>query len=107
MPAETHQRRAAVSVSEICDLLVSVLGLGDPCGQADDVRLAEVGCDEDLVLFDLWDAAVEEFGERTIGEPDLDDLRDVTTLGELACLIAGRCGAAGDNGGSSERGDQP
>ena len=48
-----------------------------------------------------------QLGERTIGESDLDDLRDVTTLGELACLIAGRCGAAGDNGGSSERGDQP
>jgi hypothetical protein len=107
MPAETHQRREHVSAAEISELLVTILDLSTSPDAAGPVRLADVGCDDDLVLLDLWDAAVEEFGERTLGEPDLEELRAVATLGELAGLVADRCRAAGDTGGGDDRGDQP
>jgi hypothetical protein len=95
MPAETHQRRDGVAAPEIIELLENVLGL--PAAN-DATSLAELGCDGDLSLLDLWDAAVEEYGERTLGEPDLDELRSATTVGELAELIAARCLPAADAG---------
>ena len=46
----------------------------------------------DLDVLAFWDAAVEEFAERTIGEPDLTELLDARTAAELAgatvaCLL--------------------
>jgi len=51
MPAETHQQRGVSPVT----------------------ALADVGIDNDLALFHLGDAVAEEYGERTVGELDLDE----------------------------------
>ena len=96
MPAETHQHCDNVSAGDISDLLAAVIGVADVDG-AGSVALADLGADDDLVLLDLWDVAVEEYGERTLGEADLDELRSIGTLQELCDLIAERCRVGGDD----------
>jgi hypothetical protein len=106
MPAETHSRRDRIDSSEIVEMLENVLGL-PPAEDGDDPTLAELGCDGDLSLLDLWDAAVEEYGERTLGEPDLDELRSMTTLAEVAGLIASRCNPADGDLRPADADDRP
>ncbi|MCD9622262.1 hypothetical protein [Rhabdothermincola salaria] len=84
MPAETHQHRDQVTSDDVLELLLVVLEVPDRSSAGADTELGEVGIDSDLALLDLWDAIVEEFGERTLGEIDLDDLRAAHTVGELA-----------------------
>lgn len=81
MPAETHQHSEPVSVDAVLDLLACVASLD--AGRAADARLTDLELDDDLSILHLWDAVVEEFGERSIGELDLDEIRPAT-LGELA-----------------------
>jgi hypothetical protein len=84
MPAETHQRSEAVDVGTVLDLLSCVVGLDAP--RAADAPLAELELDDDLSILHLWDAVVEEYGERSVGDLELDGTRP-TTLGELADLF--------------------
>ena len=68
------------------DLIASVVGIdatGVPHGS-----LADLELDDDLSTLHLWDAVVEEFGERCTGNLELDGTRP-TTLGELAVLFEG------------------
>jgi hypothetical protein len=95
MPAETHQLRDHLDAADISELFATVLGL--PEGATDRTPLAELGVGEDLVLFDLWGAAAEEYGERALGEPDLDELRAATTVADLARLVAQRFHTTGDH----------
>ncbi len=88
MPAETHQQRDDVTVAEILDLLVAVLAAStDLADVGPDTPLADLGVDSDLALFDLGDVVAEEYGERTLGEIDLDELRSARTIGALAELF--------------------
>ncbi|HEY8523708.1 MAG TPA: hypothetical protein VIL48_02010 [Acidimicrobiales bacterium] len=88
MPAETHQHREHTDAGAVLDFLATVVEV-DPA-EADEVRLADIGLDDDLSILRLWDMAVEEFAERTVGDVDPDDLqRDLdadrpATLAELA-----------------------
>lgn len=84
MPAETHQRSEPVDVGAVLDLLACVVGLDAP--RAVDAPLAELELDDDLAILHLWDAVVEEYGERSMGDLDLDGSRP-STLGELADLF--------------------
>ncbi|MGE3447800.1 MAG: hypothetical protein AB7H92_09505 [Microbacteriaceae bacterium] len=85
MPAETHQRSEAVGVDAVLDLLACVVGLDAP--RAAQARLADLELDDDLSVLHLWDAVVEEYGERSVGDLDLDGTRPAT-LGDLADLFA-------------------
>lgn len=85
MPAETHQHRDAVTTADIVDLLVAVLAPeADLSDVGPETLLAGLGADSDLALFDLGDVLTEEFGERTLGEVDLDELWSARTIGALA-----------------------
>lgn len=84
MPAETHQRSEAVDVGAVLDLLTCVVGLDAP--RAADAPLTALELDDDLSILHLWDAVVEEYGERSVGDLELDGTRP-TTLGELADLF--------------------
>jgi hypothetical protein len=87
MPAETHQRCEPIGVEDVAGLLACVIGLD--AEQAADVPLADLHLDDDLSILHLWDVVVEEFGERSIGDLDLDlDQTRPCTLGELAELFA-------------------
>jgi hypothetical protein len=44
--------------------------------------------DEDLALLSFWDVVAEEFGERTLGEPDIEELAGCRTAVDLAETIA-------------------
>lgn len=89
MPAETHQERDDVTATEIVGLLVAVLESStDLVNVGPDTALADVGIDNDLALFDLGDVVAEEYGERTLGEVDLDELWSARTIGALAGLFA-------------------
>jgi hypothetical protein len=87
MPAETHQRSEAVGVEDVASLLECVIGLH--AGQAAEIPLDDLHLDDDLSILHLWDAVVEEFGERSIGDLGLEfDETRPSTLGELAELFA-------------------
>lgn len=84
MPAETHQRRERVDTGAILDLLATVVGVDT--AEAADLSLADRELDDDLSILHLWATVVEEFGERSVGDLDLDDERPAT-LGGLAALF--------------------
>ena len=107
MPAETHQQRDEVTVTEIVDLLVAVLASSsaDLADVGPDTLLADLGVDSDLALFDLGDVVAEEYGERTLGEIDLDELWSARTIGALAGVFARLWDRAGENGPSTGRED--
>jgi hypothetical protein len=86
MPAETHQHRDPIRPGAVLELLWTVLALPDQDPDPG-VLLDDLGVDSDMMLLDLWDAAAEEYGERTLGDVDLEDLQQLTTLGELAHAI--------------------
>lgn len=91
MPAETHQHSGEVTVTDVLELFGAVLGLSDDIG---DRSLVELGCDDDLTLLDLWEAGIEEYGERTVAEIDVDELRATHTLAALARLVVAACRAS-------------
>ena len=106
MPAETHQQRDEVTAAEIVDLLVAVLASSaDFADVGPDTLLADLGVDSDLALFDLGDVMAEEYGERTLGEIDLDELWSARTIGALAGVFARLWDRAGENGPSTGRED--
>lgn len=81
MPAETHSHREAVSVETVLDCMATIIGL-DPEGVGER-SLDELGLEDDLAVLHLWDAVVDELGERSTGE--LEPLEPApATLGELA-----------------------
>lgn len=85
MPAETHQRSEAAGAEAVLDLLACVVGLD--ADRAAEAPLADLELSDDLSILHLWDAVVEEYGERSVGDLDLDGGRP-STLGELADLFA-------------------
>jgi hypothetical protein len=86
MPAETHSYRDPLEVSNVIELLWAVLGgPGDP--PAVGASLSDLGIDTDLELLDLFDAAGEEFGERTLADIEVEDLQALRTIGDLAEAI--------------------
>lgn len=105
MPAETHQQRDDLTVDEIIDLLVAVLASStDLVDIGPDTLLAHLGVDTDLALFDLGDVVAEEYGERSLGEIDLDELGSVRTVGALATVFARHWARAGENGDPTGQG---
>ena len=89
MPAETHQHRSTVSIHDLADLLVELL-TPDDAGHIDfSTPVSRLEADTEPMRWALWDAVVEEFGERAsteAGEPD--DLYDVATIEDLAKVFA-------------------
>lgn len=86
MPAETHQHGERTDRGAVLDLLVAVVGID--VADAAACRLAELGLDDDLAILHLWAMVAEEFGERTVGDFDLDLVGDrPTTLGDLVELF--------------------
>lgn len=84
MPAETNQHREALEVEAVLDLLATVIGRD--AEEVAEQSLDELDLVEELTLLHLWDVAVEELGERAVGELDLDE-EDPTTLADLAALF--------------------
>lgn len=91
MPAETHQFGNDVDAGLILDLLVTLVGVEEDEGAAD-LPLGSVGVDDDVAVLHLWDAVAEEYGERSVGEVELEGELPAT-LGELAELFHGQLGA--------------
>lgn len=88
MPAETHRRHDAVDANTVLDLIWSLTSPPDWCTDPDpSLPLARLDIDDQAAMFWLWDAAAEEFAERTLAEPDFDELFAATTIGELADAI--------------------
>lgn len=81
MPAQTHELGDQVDTGAILDLLAAIVGAD--AVEAAGLSLAALGLDDDLSILDLWAPVVEEFGERSLGDVELDDPRPAT-LGELA-----------------------
>lgn len=84
MPAETHQLSEQTDARAILDLVATLVGV-DP-DEATELSLASVDLHDDLAILHLWACVVEEFGERSIGDIELDDPRP-GTLAELATLF--------------------
>jgi len=88
MPAETHSRHDAVDANVVVDLIWSVTTPSHwPIDPDPTVPLARLDIDDEAAIFWLWDAAAEEFADRTVAEPHFDDLFAATTVGELAEAI--------------------
>jgi hypothetical protein len=106
MPAETHQRRDEVTVAGILDLLVAVLASSMELAHVGpNTPLTDLGIDSDLALFDLENVVAEEYGERTLGEIDLDELWSARTIGALAGVFARLWDRTGENEHSTGRED--
>lgn len=86
MPAETHQQRDPIDVEGVLDLLASLVGVDAICTES--ALLTDLHLDDDLSILHLWEAVVEECGERCVGELDLEEPRPVS-LPELAQWFAG------------------
>lgn len=83
MPAETHQLGEGIDLDVVLGLVTAILGT-EP--DATDVSLADLELDDDVSILHLWSAIVEELGERSVGELELDE-QPPATLGELATLF--------------------
>ena len=94
MPAETHQIADPPTFDDIVDFLALLLDT-DPAA-ASATNLVEAGVDADLDLLHLWQAVAEEYGERTLGECDLDLYENPPqTLEDLARAWLSAHGGAG------------
>lgn len=82
MPAETHSHSEPVTAHDILDLLSTIVH--DDATSDPETPLAQLGLSDELSIMAFWDVAVEEYGERSVGEPDLDDLASATTAVDLA-----------------------
>ena len=88
MPAETHRHHDAADVNSVLDLIWSLTTPPDWPPEPDpELTLARLDIDDEAAIFWLWDAAAEEFADRTLAEPDFDELFAATTFGELARSI--------------------
>lgn len=93
MPAETHSHSEPVTVEAVLALLATVVH--DDSGLDPATPVEELGLDDDLALMAFWDVVTEEYSERGVGEPDLEQLAECRTAIELAegtarCLAADR-----------------
>lgn len=89
MPAETHRHGEPVDGLLVLDLIWSLVARpGDPQTPEPGTALRHLGVNGELAILDIWDAATEEFAERTVAEPDVESLFSVTTIGALAEVIA-------------------
>ena len=87
MPAETHQFIEDLDVDKVLELLVILVGVdAEPTDDPGGIDLGPLGLDDDGTALHLWEAVEEEYGERSVGELDLDD-EPPATLGELAELF--------------------
>lgn len=100
MPAETHSHFERPDAAAVLELLTQVLDVDVDPADAPELLLADLGVADELAIMRLWDDVVEEFGERTVGEPDDDFAGDVPeTLGELAERYVDALGGDEDGGG--------
>ncbi len=84
MPAETHQHFAETGADQLIDLLVALVTPGEGGRPGRDAALADIGLDDEALRWALWDAVVEEFGERGSSDADdPDDLISAHTVGDL------------------------
>ena len=84
MPAETHQHSAGADADQLIDLLVALATPGERGRPARQTALADVGLGHEALRWALWDAIVEEFGERgSAAVDDPDDLITAQTVGDL------------------------
>jgi hypothetical protein len=86
MPAETHSHSEPVTADDVLELLATVVHDGD--GLDPGTPVDALGLDDDLALLSVWDVVAEEFGERTLAEPDIEELAGCRTAIELADTIA-------------------
>ncbi len=84
MPAQTHEHGEVITPQQVIDLLAAVSGVDE---LAVDASLLEIGLIEELDILSFWDAVAEEYAERSLGDPDLSDLWEATTVTELADAI--------------------
>ncbi|MDZ7674786.1 MAG: hypothetical protein U5K30_06950 [Acidimicrobiales bacterium] len=89
MPAETHTHTEPITVDDILDLLSTIVGDEDFDST---LTLEDLGLSDALALMAFWDAIVEEYSERGVGEPDLDDLASAADALELARRTLGSLG---------------
>lgn len=82
MPAETHSHSEPVTAAAVLDLLATVVRDDDRLDPATPVDT--LGLDDDLALMSFWQVVVEEYSERGLGEPDLEQLAECRTAIELA-----------------------
>jgi hypothetical protein len=89
MPAETHRLRSEpLDASAVLELIWTLVSpLGETADADAHASLDHLDVDDELAKLELWDAAVEEFAERTVAEPDLDELLAAKTTGALAEAI--------------------
>lgn len=83
MPAETHSHHELAGPDAVLELLANLL---DVDGDAAAAELADLGVDDDLGIYSLWEEVCGELAERTVGELDVDEAR-VRTLGDLAAVF--------------------
>ena len=95
MPAETHQRGSPPDAAQLAELLGSLLGADIDATTS----LEDAGADHPLAIVDLWGAVIEEFGERAVGDLDVDFDEDLPrTVGELASMFLAPLEPRADDG---------
>ena len=91
MPAETHSQGEPVNVAQVLDLIWTMsAGPDQPPDPDPSTPLAVLGLQDEHARLWIWEAAVEEYAERTLAEPDTHCLQEATTVGQLAGAIT-RC----------------
>jgi hypothetical protein len=95
MPAETHQHSDALDPGNVVEILLELIDPGGAAGETS--TLGELGIDGSPAIYDLWDAVIAEFGERTVASRELDagEVTAATTVGELAQAVIGVFGLQG------------
>jgi hypothetical protein len=89
MPAETHQHVARADTEQLIDLVVALVAPDDSERPHRDASLNEVGLADEALRWALWDAIVEEFGERSSADvDDPDDLISAQSVGDLIDAFA-------------------
>lgn len=89
MPAETHRHFARADTEQLIDLVVALVTPDGGERPRSDEPLVEVGLADEALRWALWDAIVEEFGDRgSVSVEDPDELVDAQNLGDLIDAFA-------------------
>lgn len=89
MPAETHQHYVRADTEQLIDLVVALMTPTAGERPPREAALTEVGLADEALRWALWDAIVEEFGERSsVDVEDPDDLVDAQSFGDLIDAFA-------------------
>lgn len=95
MPAETHTHSAPLDRSRVLEIVQELLGEIleiDPSGIAETDSLVEDLHADSIAQYQLVEALISEFGERTVSDIDADEFDEIELVSDAVDYVVARLG---------------